>query len=341
VTGLVVRSRQLSLRLDLRVTLVCAVLLVVIAGLGVLAMLTGEFPITAGEVVRALGGRGDPATEYIVLTLRLPRLLTGVLVGAALGVSGAIFQSLSRNPLGSPDIIGFNQGAAVGALLAILLLGGGPLRTAAGAIIGGLVTAAAVYLLSLRNGIEGYRLVLVGIGVGAILESTTAYLLIEADLDDAMRATGWLIGSLNGRGWEHVVPVAAALVVILPAALFLGRQLRVLELGDEAAKALGVPVEPVRLGLIALAVAFTGIAVASAGPIAFVALAAPQLAQRLTRSAGTSLLPAALMGSLLLVSGDVVAQRTLGGQLPVGVVTGTIGGVYLAWLLVHNWRARA
>lgn len=340
VPGRVVRSRRgYSLRLDVRGGMVCLGLLALTLAVGAVAVVTGEFPISVAEAVRTLAGQGDQATEFVVLTIRLPRMLTGLLVGVALAVSGAIFQSLARNPLGSPDVVGFNQGAAVGAVLVILLLGGGALRTSTGAILGGLVTAALVYLLSFSRGVQGYRLVLVGIGVGAVLDSVTAYLLTRADLDDAARATVWLIGSLNGRGWEHVVPVAVILLALLPAALPLGRQLRMLEMGDEPAAALGVRVEMVRLGLVALAVALTGVAVASAGPISFVALAAPQLARRLTRSAGTQLAPAALMGAFLLVLSDLAAQRVLAGQLPVGVVTGALGGVYLAWLLAREWRA--
>src|SRR5262249_19846976 len=150
-----------------------------------LAIATSDFPVPLGDVLRALTGQGDPSTGFIVLTLRLPRVLTGLLVGAALGVSGAIFQSLSRNPLGSPDVIGFTQGAAVGAVVTIVVLGGGTLDTAVGALTGGLVAAAAVYLLALRNGVQGYRLVLVGIGVAAVLASVTEYLLVAANITDA------------------------------------------------------------------------------------------------------------------------------------------------------------
>lgn len=341
VPGRVLRSRRgrLSLRLHVRAGVVCLVLLALALAAGAVAVVTGDFPLSPADAVRALAGQGGQATEFIVLTIRLPRVATGLLVGAALGVSGAIFQSLSRNPLGSPDVVGFNQGAAVGAVLVLLVLGGGALRTSAGAILGGVVTAALIYLLSFKRGVQGYRLVLVGIGVGAVLDSVTAYLLTRADIDDAQRATVWLLGSLNGRGWEHVVPVAVILLALLPAAPPLGRRLRMLEMGDDAAAALGVPVEAARLGLIALAVALTGVAVASAGPISFVALAAPQLARRLTRSAGTGLAPAALMGAFLLVLSDLAAQRVLSGQLPVGVVTGAVGGGYLTWLLVHEWRA--
>ncbi|MBN1530383.1 MAG: iron chelate uptake ABC transporter family permease subunit [Thermoleophilaceae bacterium] len=303
---------------------------------------TGEFEIPPGDVVAALAGQGDRSTEFVVETLRLPRALTGALVGAALGIGGAIFQSVTRNPLGSPDIVGFMQGAAAGAVLEIVVLGGGAFAIAAGSVVGGVGAAALVYVLAYRGGVTGYRLVLVGIGISAMLIAVTDYLLTRSTLDQALAAQVWLTGSLNGRGWEHVRPVAAGLAVLLPVAALLARPLRTLELGDDAARALGVPVERARLALIAVAVALTAIATASAGPIVFVALAAPQIARRLTRVAGPGVGCAALTGAVLLVGADFLSQRLFGDvQLPVGVVTGVAGGAYLAWLLAHEWRRGA
>jgi iron complex transport system permease protein len=277
-----------------------------------------------------LAGGGDPAAEFIVETLRLPRVLTALLVGAAFGVAGAIFQSISRNPLGSPDIVGFTMGSVSGALIVILVLDGSSGQVALGAVAGGLVAAAAVYLLALRGGVQGYRLVLVGIGVSAMLFSLNNYLITRATREDAFQAAHWMVGSVNGRGWEHVWPVAAALAVLVPCALLLARPLALLEMGDDAARA--------RLGLVLIAVALTAVATASTGPVAFVALAAPQLARRLTRSAAPGMLAAASMGALLLAASDLAAQRLLSLDLPVGVMTGALGGVYLCWLLSRGWR---
>jgi iron complex transport system permease protein len=284
-----------------------------------------------------LAGQGDPAAAFIVETLRLPRVITALLVGAAFGIAGAIFQSISRNPLGSPDIIGFTMGSVTGAFVVILWLDGTTFEIALGAVGGGLLTAVVVYLLALRGGMQGYRLVLVGIGVSAMLLAVNNYLITRATRDDAFQAAHWMVGSVNGRGWEHVWPVAAALSVLIPAALILSRPLEMLELGDDAARALGVSAERSRLALVFVAVALTAVATASTGPIAFVALAAPQIARRLTRASAPGLVSAALMGALLLVASDLAAQRLLSVDLPVGIMTGAVGGLYLGWLLFSGW----
>jgi iron complex transport system permease protein len=202
------------------------------------------------------------------------------------------------------------------------------------------LTAVLVYALAFRGGVQGYRLVLVGIGLAAMFTALTDYLLTRSTLDEAEAAQVWLTGSLNGRGWEHVRPVAAALALLLPATALLARPLRALELGDDAARALGVAVERSRLALIFVAVGLAAVATASAGPIVFVALAAPQIARRVTRVSGPGVGCAALMGAVLLLAADCASQRVFGAtQLPVGVLTGVLGGLYLIWLLHREWRA--
>lgn len=342
ITGWVLRSRvgHFSIRLDLRALVVGTVLVLATAALGAVALTTGDFPLPIRDVLASLVGLGDPGTDFVVRELRLPRLLTGILVGAALGVSGAIFQTVTRNPLGSPDFVGLTVGASTGALTAILLFGGGPLQVATGALIGCAATAVLIYLLAFRRGgTQLVRLILMGIGVAAMLEAFNSFLIVRARLEEAQAAQLWLIGSLGGRGWEHVWPVALALAVLLPLAVHHGRRLTMLTLGDETAALHGVPVERSRLTLLGVGVALAAVATAAAGPVAFIALAAPQLAVRLTRSSGPGLLPAAAMGALLLIASDWVAQRALPDTpLPVGVATGAIGGAYLIWLLASEWR---
>jgi iron complex transport system permease protein len=249
-------------------------------------------------------------------------------------MSGAVFQSLSRNPLGSPDIIGFSYGAATGGLLVILVAGGSAPAVSAGALLGGLVTALAVYLLAWQRGVRGTRLVLVGIGISAILQALNFWLIVNARLADLARATVWLTGSLDNLGWAQVWPIASALAVLVPALLAGARRLTMLEMGDDLAQALGVPVERSRLYLIVAGTAACAAATATAGPIAFVALTAPQLAKRLTRRPGAGILPAAWMGGLLVLAADFAAQRVAGSAtLPVGVATAVLGGGYLAALL--------
>ena len=283
----------------------------------------------------------DPAAAFIVRDLRLPRALCAVLAGGALGVSGAIFQSLTRNPLGSPDIVGFTYGAGVGALIVITVLGGSGPAVSAGALAGGTLAALAVYVLAFTRGAaSGHRIVLVGIAISALLLAVIEFLLSRARIEDAQEATRWLLGSLNTRGWEDVWPLLAGLVVLTPAIAAAGRPLRALELGDDAAHGLGVRVERARLALVLLAVALvSGVAVA-VGPVLFVALTAPQIARRIARSPGPALVTAGLTGAVLVLAADIAAQRILPSTpLPVGVMTGALGGLYLMWLLARGWRS--
>ncbi|WP_425565483.1 FecCD family ABC transporter permease [Pilimelia columellifera] len=333
-------GERISFRIRWRPLVVGLLLLVLCLAALVLAASVGDYRVPLGDAARAIVGEGSPMAELFVTRRRLPRALTALAVGAALGVAGAIFQTLTRNPLGSPDIIGFGQGAAAGAVTVLLVLGGGTAEATVGAFLGGLTTAAVVYLLALRGGAQGYLLVLVGIGVSAMLVAYNNFLVSRAELSDAKLATMWVVGSLYERRWPEAALMGAALAVLLPAALALQRTLSMLEVGDELAGGLGVRVSRVRLAALGVAVALTAVATACAGPVAFVALVAPQVARRLTRSTGPGMLPAAAMGGLLLLVGDVVAQRlTAPVELPVGVVTGAIGGVYLAWLLLREWRS--
>ncbi|GGQ64323.1 FecCD family ABC transporter permease [Streptomyces flaveolus] len=330
----------LSLRLDVRAVAVVALLLVVALAASVLLIGTGEFEIPAGDVLKTLAGDGNPSQEFIVNELRLPRVLVGLLVGAALGLGGALFQAISRNPLGSPDVLGLGQGATAGALVMIVLFSGTATQVTLGALAGGLVTGIGIYVLAWKRGVHGYRLVLVGIGMSAIVTAINGYLMTRADIVDAARAVVWMTGSLDGRDWAQVWPLLALCAVLVPLVLVNGRALRLMEMGDDISYALGVRVERVRMLLMVAAVLLTAAATAAAGPVSFVALTAPQLARRLTRSPGPNLLPSLCMGATLLVGADWVSQRAFGAdQLPVGVVTGVLGGVYLLWLLVTERKA--
>ncbi|MEU9132614.1 iron chelate uptake ABC transporter family permease subunit [Kitasatospora sp. NPDC048540] len=328
-----------SLRLHRRAVAVCAVLTAALSAAVVWTLTTGDFPLAVSDVLDVLSGGGARADRYIVMELRLPRVLTAVLVGAALGVAGSLFQSVARNPLGSPDVIGFTLGSATGALLVILVIGGSAATVAGGAVAGGLLTSLLVYLLARSGSAQGYRLVLVGIGVSSLLASVNDYLIARASFSDAAGAAVWLTGSLNARGWEHCVPMAAVLALLLPAALLLGRPLRLLEMGDDAAASLGVRPDRLRLWLVLVGVGLTAAATAAAGPIPFVALVAPQAVRRLTGATGPNLAGSAVLGALLLVLSDLAAQRLLAPtQLPVGVLTGVLGGCYLVWLIARQWR---
>ncbi|MCJ7995565.1 iron chelate uptake ABC transporter family permease subunit [Rhizobium cremeum] len=329
---------RLSFRFERRLLAILMVLVLLIASLAALSLLSGKYPIALVDVLRALAGQGEDMVRMIVVEWRLPRVALAVLLGAALGASGAIFQSLTRNPLGSPDIIGFSAGSYTGALVVILLFSGGYYETALGALVGGVATAAAVYLLAWRRGVEGFRLIIVGIGVAAMLSAVNAWMIREADLQVAIAAAIWGAGSLNGLGIEQLVPVSLVLCILLPLTLFLSRPMRQLELGEDLARASGVDAGQTRLLLMVLGVALTALVTATAGPISFIALCAPQIARRMTRSAGVALLPSALTGGLLLLAADWAVQHALGMQLPVGVMTVGIGGFYFLWLLIREGR---
>ncbi|WP_433650532.1 FecCD family ABC transporter permease [Micromonospora zamorensis] len=331
--GLSVRFRPRAMAIGLGAA-------VLAAGLGLVALGSGDYPMGPTDVLHTLVGGGTPAEQFIVHELRLPRLVTALLVGAALSLAGTVFQSLVRNPLGSPDILGFTQGASAGALV-VIVLGGSSLALAGAAVVGGLATGVVIYALAWRRGVHGFRLILVGIGISAILTGVNGYLLTRAPLMDAARAVLWLTGSLDGRGWANAGPLLVVLVVLAPVVLIgCGTALRMMELGDDTASALGVPVRRLRLVLLAAAVLLVSFAAAAAGPVSFVALVAPHVTKRLTRAPGPNLLPSMAVGAALLVGADLVAQRAFPGhQLPVGVVTGLIGGGYLVWLLAMERRA--
>lgn len=336
----VLRHRSISLRFRFRPLIVATGCALLAAAVAVVSIGSGDYPLSPGDVVTTLLGQGSRMDAFIVNELRLPRVATALAVGVALGLSGAVFQALVRNPLGSPDVLGFTQGASAGALTVMLIAGGSGLAVASGAVAGGLLTGAVMLLVAGRAGAHGYRLVLVGIGLSAILTGVIGYLLTKAQIIDAAQATLWLTGSLDGRDWEDALPLAVLLVLVVPPLVLASRALVMLEMGDQSAGALGVPVGRLRMLLYVGSVLLVSFAAAAAGPVSFVALTAPHLAKRLTRAPGPNLFASATMGAALLVVADWVAQRAFSGhQLPVGVVTGLLGGGYLVWLLVMERKA--
>lgn len=303
----------------------------------VAAVSLGEYPMTPGDVLSALVGAASPRVELVVGRLRLPRALAGLGVGAALGLAGAVFQRLLRNPLASPDIIGVGAGASAASVVAITVLGLSGAGVSAAAVVGALGTAGGIYLLARRGGLSGVRFVLVGVGVGSALLAVVSYLMTRATLTTAQQTLVWLTGSLTAVSWTAVGPLALACAVLVPAALVLARALPRLELGDETATALGLPVERARGALLAVAVLLVAVAVATAGPVSFVALVSGPVASRLVGRGRSALLPAAAVGALIVLVADLVARHLIGDvALPVGVVTGAVGAPYLLWLLARS-----
>lgn len=315
-------------------TLLCAVCL-----LAAYSVTVGKLNIGFNEVWSIISGEVSQGfKQRVVMNIRLPRITTALFVGAALGVSGAIFQSLSRNALGSPDIIGFTTGAASGAIAQIVLFEQSGFAVSVSAIGGGLATAVIVYLLSRQYGrVGGYRLILIGIGVGSILSALNSLMLVKGHIDSAITANLWLAGSLHARTWQHALPVLAGVVLLIPAATYFARRLSLIEMGDDLAKQLGVNVETTRLLMLFIAVILAALATGAAGPISFIALAAPQLIARLIGGGQILIIGSALMGAILLISADLISQLLpFDFSLPIGTMTGLIGGVYLLFLLAQR-----
>ncbi|MER5733511.1 iron chelate uptake ABC transporter family permease subunit [Streptomyces sp. NPDC002138] len=307
----------------------------------------GTYAIPIGDVLGGVLGYGHGASDLIIHELRLPRALTALLVGAAFGLAGAVYQAVTRNSLASPDLIGIAAGSGAGAVTAILI-GGATSAAAAtfgavpfGALAGALLTSAVIYVLAYRDGtITGYRFVLVGLAANGALVALTRWLLARADIDQAARAMVWLTGSLNGRGYEHVQWSGLALALLMPLTLALARPYQLLQYDDDTARSLGIPLKHSRIALLVLATCLTALATSAAGPIAFVALGAPQIARRLTGTAGIPLVASALTGAVLLILADLAARLVLAPiELPVGVLTGAVGAPYLLLLLARANRA--
>lgn len=330
----VVRSgRRARLR---RSTLVTAGLAGLVAVLFVVTMMVGETRLGAWQVISSvLRLSEDGSTDFVVRTLRLPNATTALAVGLALGIAGLTFQKLLSNPLASPDFVGISAGASLFAVTALIVLGLGALAVSAAALLGALLTAGLVYLLAWRDGITGYRFILIGIGISQFMLALIGWVISRAELFDAREAMTWLVGSVGRAGGTELRVLLVALAVLVPATLVLSRPLGVLELGDDTARALGVGVEAARLTVLLIAVVLVALATAVAGPMAFVALIAGPIAVRLLRGVGSGLLAAALVGAAIVLGADLVAQHVVPVALPTGVVTGAVGAPYLIWLLAH------
>ncbi|KIH99056.1 membrane protein [Streptomonospora alba] len=339
--ALLLRSPRAAVvfRLGRRSTVLSAITWLLAGGAAVLSLTLGQFDIGVTGVLRVLGEGGTLIEYDVVVRNRLPRAVTGLGVGAAFALSGAILQRIAANPLVSPDVIGVNSGAALGALTVITVFGGTGLHTVVGALVGAAATAAAIFALSAKRGLSGYRLVLVGIGVAAMLTSAVSFLLTRADYHRVLAAAAWLTGSLANRDGLHVAVIATTLAVAVPVLVVLARQVRLLELGDELATMLSRNAAGSRLALVAVAVVLAAMATAAAGPIGFVALVAPQIVRRLLPGHGAALAPTAALGALLVVVCDLAARLLFTpAELPVGVMTGVLGAPVLLYLLARANR---
>lgn len=310
-----------------------------LVALAATALMVGNTFYTPDEVIRVILGETVPGASFTVGELRLPRTAMALLAGIAFGIGGVSFQTLLRNPLAAPDIIGITQGASAAAVVGIVVLGLSGPSVSALAVAGALVTAIAIYLLSNKGGFSGIRLILIGIGIAAMLQSVISYVLSRAAQWDIQTAMRWIAGSLNNASWDDVAPLAIASLVLLPLLFAQARALGMLQLGDDSAAGLGVRVNLTRVLFIIGAVALLAFATAGTGPIAFVAFMAGPTAARIVGPGANLLLPSALVGAVLVLGGDLLAQFALGTRYPVGVVTGVLGAPYLIYLLIRTNRS--
>lgn len=330
----------LSGRVHVRSVLVCAAMVAATATVSFLALMVGVVTYSPAEVVRALVGDAPDSTELFVLEWRLPRALAAVVFGAVLGVAGALFQCITRNPLGSPDIIGFTAGSSAGGVAVVAFVSSSYLMVAAGALTGGFVVAALILVLSRGGGVAGFRLVIVGIGLSAMLTSLETWFVLTANIELAQVAAVWSAGSLNATSFAFTGPaMALGLIALLVTVALLGRRLSLIELGEDMSAILGANPAHTRLLAMLAGVVLVAIVTAAAGPITFVALAAPHIGRWLAGSTGVSLAPAACSGALMLATADFAAQHAIPGySVPVGVATVAIGGLYLVILLIRENR---
>nr|WP_221208966.1 iron chelate uptake ABC transporter family permease subunit [Nocardioides albus] len=313
-----------------------AVLSALVASAYLGSLMLGSTTYGIAEVAGVVLGDGDGGAEFIVGRLRLPRASLALVVGIAFGLAGVTFQTLLRNPLASPDVIGVTEGASAAAAVAIVSFSLGGLLVSWVAVAAGVGVALTIYLLAYRRGTAaGTRLILIGIGVAAMMQSVIAWQLERATNFQLAEALRWLTGSLNGALWRDVLVVLTAVVVLGSAVLLQTRALAAAQLGDDAASALGVRIERTRLLTIVAAVGLVCIATAASGPIAFLALLSGPIAARVVGSRGSLLVPAALVGALLTLLADFAGQYAFGTRMPVGVVTGILGAPYLLYLIVR------
>ncbi|GIF75597.1 FecCD family ABC transporter permease [Asanoa siamensis] len=329
-------------RREARTTAVLVGLAILVFALLVVTMMIGSFRIGALDVVASMLHLSDsPGVDFVVRDLRLPTAASALGVGLALGASGTIFQQILRNPLASPDFVGITSGAGLAAVVGIVVLQAGGLVVSGLALGGALLAATLMYVLAWRDGVSGYRFILIGIGIAAFFDGLVGFVLSRAQLFEARQAMHWLTGSVGQASDTELRLLFGALVVLLPIAMLLQRPLRALELGDDSARTLGTRAELSRAALLGVGLVLVAVAVSASGPIVFVALVAGPIANRLLGPATGGIVASALVGAALLLAADLVAVHLMPTPLPTGVVTGAVGAPYLLWLLATTNRQGA
>jgi len=342
---LILRTRRpaLSFKLDRRVPFITLIALSLTVGVMVWNVGTGEYPIPAIDVIKTVFGvdTGNTDHSFVVNTLRLPRALVAWTVGVMLALAGAIMQSLTRNPLASPDITGVTSGASLGAVLLLVAFPEATMISLpVAALLGGLAVALLIYLFAWRNGDSPIRLILVGIGLTAVLSSLQAIMLLRVDIERVQRALYWLTGSIYARSWDHLWALLPWFVILVPLTLLSARHLNALNLGEEVARSLGSPVQWQRGLLLLTSVGLTGAAISQVGAIGFVGLMSPHMARRLVGPAHEGSLPVTgLIGGLIVLASDFIGRTVFAPiEVPAGIIIALIGAPFFIYLL---WQSRS
>lgn len=319
------RTRMISVTIILAVLTIC---------LCTMMLIYGNTNYSLDVVFKVLSGEKIKGASFAIATLRLPRMLCALLVGIAFGIAGNTFQTMLRNPLASPDIIGVTSGSSVAAVFCILVLHMSGPSVSIVAVISGLVISVLIYLLSNGSSFSGSRLILIGIGIQAMLNAVTSFLLLKANQYDVAGALRWLSGSLNGMTMNNVPSLFIVVAVFGTIILFLTKYLQVLELGDEFATTLGIKMNLVRIILILSSVFLIAFATSTTGPIAFVAFLAGPIGSKLVGKGAPNAISSALVGALLVLGSDMIGQFVFSTRFPVGVITGILGAPYMLFLLI-------
>lgn len=337
ITKFIIQGRA---RRNRRFVLVTSLLFITAASLCCAMLLLGNTLYPPETVIRVLRGETVQGATFAIRTIRLPRMLAGVFAGFAFGMAGSVFQTMLRNPLANPNIIGVTSGSSAGAVICIVLLHTSATTVYAVSVIAGLCTTLIMYLLSAhKRAFSTSRMILVGIGIQAMLNAVVSYVLLigqEKDLPTAMR---WLSGSLNGAQLDMLYPLIIITLLLTPIILLCSRPLSILPLGEEAAVSLGVQTSRVRSVLMVCAVLLTSITTAATGPIAFVSFLSGPIARRLVGHGNASPLPAGFFGAVLVLASDLIGQFAFALRFPVGVITGLLGAPYLIFLLIQMNKA--
>ncbi|MGK4065495.1 iron ABC transporter permease [Rothia sp. HC945] len=332
-------------RRSVRPVAIVVALAIGLVGVFAIRVLLGTYTVAIPDFFSILAGHSIPGAagaKFSVLQDKLPHAVLGTLAGLAFGCSGAVFQLLLRNPLASPDIIGINTSASLGAVVAVSMFGAAGTGMAAGGLIGAVACVAVIFGLSVqRESMVGNRFILIGLGISVLAVALTNYLLSRVNIYKAADAAIWLTGSLGSSSWQRISVLGLVLVIVLPLIALFSRNLHALEVGDEMASGLGVPVASTRWLYVVLAVLLVAFAVAMTGPITFVAFVSGPIARKCV-GGKHSLTASALIGAIIVVLADFVAANLIpGGRLPVGVVTGIVGAPILLWLVAAAQKERS